>query len=96
MALERSRQGSAGADVWLSELVWRDFYFQILHHHPHVVERSFKPAYDAIAWETGAGPSAFAAWCEGRTGYPWWTRPWPKSCARATCTTACAWWWRVF
>ena len=71
MALERSRQGSAGADVWLSELVWRDFYFQILHHHPHVVERSFKPAYDAIAWETGAQAQAhFAAWCEGRTGFP--------------------------
>ena len=71
MALERSRQGSAGADVWLSELVWRDFYFQILHHHPHVVERSFKPAYDAIAWETGTQAQAhFAAWCEGRTGFP--------------------------
>jgi deoxyribodipyrimidine photo-lyase len=42
-----------GATIWLSELIWRDFYFQILHHHPHVVERSFKPAYDAIAWESG-------------------------------------------
>jgi deoxyribodipyrimidine photo-lyase len=62
---------SAGAAVWLSELIWRDFYHQILHHHPHVVDRSFKPDYDRIEWERGAHAQAlFAAWCEGRTGYP--------------------------
>ncbi|RZJ11780.1 MAG: deoxyribodipyrimidine photo-lyase [Acidovorax sp.] len=70
-ALERVRQGSPGAATWLSELIWRDFYFQILYHHPHVVGQSFKPAYDNIAWETGpAADELFAAWCEGRTGYP--------------------------
>jgi deoxyribodipyrimidine photo-lyase len=64
-------QGLAGASTWLSELVWRDFYHQILAHFPHVVERSFKPEYDAIRWEQGAQADAhFAAWCEGRTGYP--------------------------
>jgi len=64
-------EGNPGATTWLSELIWRDFYFQILHHHPHVVGQSFKPAYDAIAWETGPEADAlFAAWCEGRTGYP--------------------------
>jgi deoxyribodipyrimidine photo-lyase len=64
-------QGNRGATTWLSELIWRDFYFQILHHHPHVVRGSFKPAYDAIQWESGEGAEAlFAAWCEGRTGYP--------------------------
>jgi deoxyribodipyrimidine photo-lyase len=51
--------------------VWRDFYHQILHHHPHVAERAFKPAYDQIAWESGPHADAhFAAWCAGRTGYP--------------------------
>lgn len=66
-----SQAGSAGAATWLSELIWRDFYFQILAHHPHVVEGSFKPAYDAIRWESGATAQAlFTAWCEGRTGYP--------------------------
>jgi deoxyribodipyrimidine photo-lyase len=63
--------GGTGAPVWLSELVWRDFYAMILSHHPHLAERSFKPAFDAVEWE--AGPEAdvlFAAWCEGRTGYP--------------------------
>ena len=62
---------SAGVAVWLSELIWRDFYHQILHHHPHVVGHAFKPDYDRIAWEQGAPAKAlFAAWCEGRTGYP--------------------------
>lgn len=60
-----------GAATWLSELIWRDFYFQILAHQPYVVERSFKPAYDVIEWEAGAeADTLFAAWCEGRTGYP--------------------------
>ena len=64
-------QGHEGASIWLSELIWRDFYFQILHHHPHVVTHSFKPAYDAIRWEQGPEAEAlFHAWCEGRTGYP--------------------------
>ena len=67
----QSGQGGEGARIWLSELVWRDFYFMILHHHPHVAERSFKPDYDRIEWENGAEADvAFAAWCEGRTGYP--------------------------
>lgn len=70
-AFERSQNGDAGAEVWLSELIWRDFYHQILYHHPRVVERSFKPEYDAIRWAQGKTADAhFQAWCEGRTGYP--------------------------
>ncbi|MRV74533.1 deoxyribodipyrimidine photo-lyase [Duganella sp. FT92W] len=66
----RGQAGEGGA-VWLSELIWREFYMMILYHHPHVVHASFKPAYDAIHWETGPDADAlFAAWCEGRTGYP--------------------------
>ena len=63
--------GGHGAEIWLAELVWRDFYFHILHHNPHVADHAFKPEYEAISWETGAHADAlFAAWCEGRTGYP--------------------------
>jgi deoxyribodipyrimidine photo-lyase len=63
--------GSEGAATWLSELVWRDFYHQILFHHPHVVSHAWKAEYDAIEWDTGAQADAlFAAWCEARTGYP--------------------------
>jgi len=71
IARKRMAHGSAGAQTWLSELVWRDFYFQILANFPHVATGAFKPEYDAIPWEEGARAQAlFAAWCEGRTGYP--------------------------
>ncbi|MEB0137905.1 MULTISPECIES: deoxyribodipyrimidine photo-lyase [unclassified Undibacterium] len=71
-AVEAVRRGSnTGAEVWLSELIWRDFYFMILDHHPHVCERAFKPAYEAIVWEQGPlADTLFQAWCEGKTGYP--------------------------
>ncbi|SNS23224.1 deoxyribodipyrimidine photo-lyase [Noviherbaspirillum humi] len=63
--------GSSGAATWLSELIWRDFYFMILHHHPRVATQAFKPEYDRIRWEDGeAARELFAAWCEARTGYP--------------------------
>jgi deoxyribodipyrimidine photo-lyase len=69
--LAASGAGAAGAPVWLSELIWREFYAMILFHHPRVVGHAFKPAYDAIEWESGpAADEAFAAWCDGRTGYP--------------------------
>ena len=64
-------QGMRGASTWLSELIWRDFYHQILANHPHVVGHAFKPEYDQIKFEHGKhAKSLFAAWCEGRTGYP--------------------------
>ncbi|MBK6850395.1 MAG: deoxyribodipyrimidine photo-lyase [Burkholderiales bacterium] len=63
--------GPAGAATWLGELIWRDFYFQVLHHQPWVGERCFKPEFDAVAWDEGPEADAlFAAWCAGRTGYP--------------------------
>lgn len=66
-----SGAGGNGASVWLSELIWRDFYAMVLAQHPHVAERCFKPAFDAVQWDEGPEADAlFAAWCEGRTGYP--------------------------
>lgn len=61
-------KGGAGAETWLSELIWRDFYQMILWHHPRVVEASFRPEFDRVRWDDA--PELFAAWCEGRTGYP--------------------------
>ena len=70
-ALIANGGGGAGAPVWLSELIWREFYAMILFHHPQVTAGAFKPAYDAIEWESGPeAEELFAAWCEGRTGYP--------------------------
>ena len=64
-------QGLRGASTWLSELIWRDFYHQILANYPHVVGHAFKPEYDQIKYEHGKhAKSLFSAWCEGRTGYP--------------------------
>ncbi len=57
-----------GAQVWLDELIWRDFYITILDRFPHVRGGSFRPEYDKIRWANDQ--AAFAAWCEGRTGYP--------------------------
>jgi len=69
--LEQQRQGSEGAAVWLSELIWRDFYAQILANFPHAANEAFKAEYDKIQWEQGEPAKAlFAAWCEGLTGYP--------------------------
>jgi len=60
--------GGRGAETWLGELIWRDFYFQILWHYPRVVGHAFRSEYDGIAWPNPAGH--FEAWCEARTGYP--------------------------
>lgn len=51
-----------------SELIWREFFMQILFHFPHVVFDSFKPKYDAIKWRNNE--EEFKRWCEGKTGYP--------------------------
>jgi deoxyribodipyrimidine photo-lyase len=71
LALQRKLDGSAGAAVWLAELVWREFYFQILSNFPHVASGAFKPEYDSIVWEQGSQADLlFDAWCTGKTGYP--------------------------
>jgi deoxyribodipyrimidine photo-lyase len=58
-----------GAQTWLSELIWRDFYFQILYHHPQIAAgKAFKSEYEHIPFPNNQ--ALFEAWCEGRTGYP--------------------------
>lgn len=63
--VKRAREVSP---VWLSELIWREFFMQVLYHFPHVETRAFRPDYDRIEWRTSK--SDFERWCEGRTGYP--------------------------
>jgi len=57
-----------GAETWLNELIWREFYMAILAHFPHVLGQSFRANLQGILWENDE--DAFAAWCQGRTGYP--------------------------
>ena len=53
---------------FLSELIWREFFMQILNNFPHVKKGSFKKKYDKIVWRNNK--EEFKMWCEGKTGYP--------------------------
>jgi deoxyribodipyrimidine photo-lyase len=62
-AVERS-----GIDTFIKELAWREFYFAILWHFPHVLEHEFSAEWRGLAWHEPGGN--FEAWKEGRTGFP--------------------------
>jgi deoxyribodipyrimidine photo-lyase len=55
-------------EVFLSELVWREFFLQILWHYPHVVKKSFRPEYENIKWRQSK--EDFERWSQGQTGFP--------------------------
>jgi len=55
-------------EVFLSELIWREFFMQILFHFPDVVNNNFKSKYDGIKWRNNE--KEFKLWCEGQTGFP--------------------------
>jgi deoxyribodipyrimidine photo-lyase len=63
-----AQQAFTLSDVWMNELIWRDFYMMIVWHFPHVATNSFRREYDNIVWRTDE--SDFNAWCAGKTGYP--------------------------
>lgn len=72
----RAKDAAEGADaagrnnVWkyISELIWREFYFQILWHYPEVLEHEFNPKYRGMDWDRDG--KKFRAWCAGLTGFP--------------------------
>jgi deoxyribodipyrimidine photo-lyase len=55
-------------EIFWQELIWREFFMQILWHFPHTVSQSFKSKYDRILWRNNE--EEFKSWCEGKTGYP--------------------------
>ncbi|RLZ09092.1 cryptochrome/photolyase family protein [Faecalibacter macacae] len=55
-------------ETWLNELIWRDFFIQILAHFPYSAYSAFKPKYDHISWRNNE--NEFELWCKGETGYP--------------------------
>lgn len=66
---ELARKAKGLSETWLNELIWRDFYFNILHHFPHISRgEAFRKDYDKIVWRNNQ--TEFKAWCEGKTGYP--------------------------
>ncbi|MFY7810130.1 MAG: cryptochrome/photolyase family protein [Flavobacterium sp.] len=54
--------------TFLNELIWREFFMQILYHFPYTATQCFKPDYDAIKWQNNE--TLFQKWCDGKTGYP--------------------------
>ncbi len=65
---EKFKNGLSLSEKWINELIWREFYMQIIWHFPHVVGHAFKSQYDQIQWENNE--SHFKSWKEGKTGYP--------------------------
>lgn len=57
-----------GCDTWITELAWRDYFYQIVWNFPYVAHESFQPKFRKLDWENDH--KLFKAWCEGRTGYP--------------------------
>jgi deoxyribodipyrimidine photo-lyase len=72
LALDMSKEGGAtvakGAEVWMNELVWREFYQQILFNFPDVQTRPFKKKFENLKWRRK--DEEFNWWTEGKTGYP--------------------------
>ncbi len=72
--LNKAKAKAVGADAvkscetFLNELIWREFYAQVLHNFPHVTKGAFRPEYDQLKWSDNQ--EHFVAWCEGKTGYP--------------------------
>jgi deoxyribodipyrimidine photo-lyase len=56
------------SEIFVKELIWREFFMQVLYHFPFVTERSFRPEFDRIEWVNDEGN--FEKWCEGKTGFP--------------------------
>ena len=56
------------SETFLSELIWREFFMQIIFHFPHVVTKNFRPKYDGIQWINNK--EDYDNWCQGKTGYP--------------------------
>ena len=65
---EVTQKAKEVSEIFLNELIWRNFFIDILWHFPHVVNKSFKPKYDFIQWRNNE--KEFELWCRGETGYP--------------------------
>jgi deoxyribodipyrimidine photo-lyase len=64
--VKKATESSNG--IYLNELIWREFFMQILWHYPQTVTKAFRPKYDSVQWRNSE--QDFKAWCEGKTGFP--------------------------
>ena len=65
---EKARAAEPLSEIYLNELIWRDFYAMILSHFPHVIGSPFRKKYENIPWRNAE--EDYKKWCEGQTGYP--------------------------
>ena len=65
---EKARNSLSLSEVYLNELIWRDFYAMILSNFPHVEKKAFRAKYENIPWRNNE--EEFQKWCDGTTGYP--------------------------
>jgi deoxyribodipyrimidine photo-lyase len=69
LARQARNRMDIGSQTWLSELIWRDFYFQILYHNPQIAAgKAYKTEFENLPFPNNQ--ALFKAWCEGKTGYP--------------------------
>jgi deoxyribodipyrimidine photo-lyase len=66
--LADSQEGQAGAEAWLNELIWREFYMALLYHFPRTIDQPLREPFADFEWLDDE--EIFRAWREGRTGYP--------------------------
>ena len=66
--LRALHEGKSGAEVFLKELVWREFAYHLMHHTPHMLDSNWKPDWDKFAWNTDGDTPEVLAWKQGRTG----------------------------
>ena len=71
-SIEQRLSGGKGAEAFRRQLCWRDFYHHVIYHHPHNAREEFQQRFRGTSYyrDDGTDDDAFAAWCEGRTGYP--------------------------
>lgn len=66
--LRALHEGKSDAEVFLKELVWREFAYHLMHHTPHILDSNWKPDWDKFAWNTDENHPDLLAWKQGRTG----------------------------
>ncbi|CAN5600564.1 deoxyribodipyrimidine photo-lyase [soil metagenome] len=65
---ELARKAWTLSDTWVNEIIWREFFMQVLWHFPYVAEHAFKKEYERLKWRNDE--KSFEKWCTGETGYP--------------------------
>ncbi len=64
------QDGNSGAEIFLKELVWREFAYHLMFHNPEILYRNWRSTWDGFPWNADAQRPDVVAWKQGRTGVP--------------------------